>query len=71
MENHDAAEAMHDAGEELEGDEQNPAFQAPMQLLRPSACHTFLEPVPDTITALRQIEDPLVRPAPHSPWASS
>jgi len=34
----------------------NPLFEAPMQLCRPSPCHTFLEAVPETIKALKAIK---------------
>ena len=38
----------------------NPLFAAPMQLCRPSACHTFLEAVPETLQALRDVSSPVV-----------
>jgi len=33
----------------------NPLFVAPMQLCRPSICHTYLEVVPETLRALRAV----------------
>lgn len=33
----------------------NPLFVAPMQLCRPSICHTYLEAVPETLRALRAV----------------
>jgi hypothetical protein len=47
----------HDGGTDLEA---NPLFSAPMQLCRPSACHTFLEVVPETLRALQDISLPIV-----------
>ena len=34
----------------------NPLFSAPMQLCRPSRCHTFLETVPETLDALCAVD---------------
>lgn len=36
--------------------ENNPLFVEPMQLCRPSSCHTFLEVVPETIDALQRVK---------------
>ena len=43
-----AFETMEDGG--------NPLFESPMQLCRPSACHTFLEALPETLEALRAVK---------------
>lgn len=39
-----------------ERDGKNPLFEAPMQLCRPSPCHTYLEAVPETLEALRDVD---------------
>eukprot|EP00961_Rhodomonas_salina_P160322 2158281-Rhodomonas_salina.2 len=40
----------------VDRDQGNPAFKAPMQLLRPSPCHQFLELVEETMDALRSVD---------------
>ena len=51
----DEAGALADNNPFVDGSS-NPLFLAPMQLCRPSACHTFLEAVPETMKALREVE---------------